>query len=96
MTGWHRRRTRPSAHNYLDFIRKTLVLDGRAHRLIVSVPAMFWFEVDRIRAKEGSLAARHRDLPGDEYRRVVIIAVSLFLEVKTADQIREGVVIHVL
>src|SRR5208282_3324752 len=64
--------------------------------LMVSVPAMVWFEVDRIRAKEGPPAARHRDLPGDEYRRVVIIAVPPVLDVKTADQIREGVVVHIL
>jgi len=55
------------------------------------------FEVDRIRAKEGPPAARHRDLPGDKHGGVVtIIVMSLFFDVKTADQVRDGVVIHIL
>ena len=56
---------------------------------------MAGFEVDRIGAKEGPLAARHRDLPGDDDGRVVIIVVPVFFEAKTADQVGDGIVVHI-
>jgi hypothetical protein len=61
-----------------------------------SVSAMAGFEVDGIGAKEGSLAARHCDLRGDDDGRVVIIVAPVFFDVKTAGQVRDGVVIHIL